>query len=181
VDKTKYIKSLLEFRKQKDAFFRSQHSPLTVEQQYDFQGLKYFDPNLDYRFSVKINEFKERKVVNMLTSTGDTQEHYIFGTISFEIDGKIYTLQVYTSERNLNYYFVPFTDLTSGTESYGAGKYVELEPDADNFGRFILDFNMAYSPYCAYNENYSCPIPPKENRLQVKIPAGEKKYHEDEE
>jgi len=80
----------------------------------------------------------------------------------------------------LDYFFVPFTDLTSSTETYGAGRYLELEHDSEKgSGWFVLDFNLAYSPYCAYNDEYSCPIPPKANRLSVAIRVGEKMFREE--
>jgi uncharacterized protein (DUF1684 family) len=114
----------------------------------------------------------------MATNTGASQTQFILGKVSFEIEGNSFELQVYQTERDPDYYFVPFTDLTSGKETYGAGRYAELQLDHHEPGKFVLDFNMAYSPMCAYNDNYSCPIPPKANRLNVKILAGEKNYRE---
>ena len=74
-------------------------------------------------------------------------------------------------------FFLPFVDATAPDETYGAGRYLDIEPIGD--GKFLIDFNYAYNPYCAYNDKWSCPIPPKENRLKVRIEAGEKKYYED--
>ena len=179
MNEKEYIEAILNFRKQKDEFFKHHpNSPIPSEERATFKGLKYFDPDIKYRFSVKINEYDKKEKIYMLTSTGDTQLHNVFGYVEFEINGKKQRLQVYTSDRNPDYYFVPFMDLTSGKETYGAGRYLELEHDKGNPERFILDFNLAYNPYCAYNDAYSCPIPPKENRLQVRIEAGEKNYRE---
>ena len=96
-----------------------------------------------------------------------------WGTISFQVKGETATLTVYRHE-NDGEFFLPFTDLTRGQSSYGEGRYVDLEPL--HHGRFGLDFNYAYNPYCAYNANWSCPVPPVENRLDVAIEAGEKSF-----
>jgi uncharacterized protein (DUF1684 family) len=98
------------------------------------------------------------------------------GELPFEWDGQPYAVQVYapkdTSEGN--YWFIPFTDNTTGVESYGGGRYIDI--DEVSTDSLFLDFNYAYSPYCAYNERYDCPIPPPENALPITIAAGEKTY-----
>jgi uncharacterized protein (DUF1684 family) len=111
----------------------------------------------------------------MQTSTGDTQVFLPAARASFAIDGKQHTITLYRGENSgpLDY-FVPFRDATSGRETYGAGRYLDVS--ADRFGRVVLDFNDAYNPYCAYNEQWSCPLPPAENWLTVPIEAGEKSF-----
>ena len=161
---------LEKYRKQKDKFLKSDpHSPLSKEQKRAFKGLKYYPENSSLRFDAKVEPFAENMHVQMQTSTGDVKNYAKYGTFRFEVDGQLAALTVYTSEDGGA--FVPFADATSGTETYGAGRYLELEPHGGN--RFRVDFNLAYNPWCAYSPDYSCPIPPKENRLLVPVRAGE--------
>ena len=114
-----------------------------------------------------------KKAVTMITSTGSAREYVKYGHFSFEVNGEVATLQVYQDPEG-GYFFLPFVDATAPDETYGAGRYLDLEPIGS--GEFLIDFNYAYNPYCAYNDKWSCPIPPKENRLKVRIEAGEKKF-----
>ena len=163
---------LEHFRRRKDQFFRHDpHSPLTPEQQELFKGLTYYPENPALRFELEIEPFEEQEPVAMQTSTGDVAGYIRWGRIHFEVDGQPAELTVYAATGGGGF-FLPFMDATSGDETYSAGRYLEIEPLSD--GRFLVDFNMAYNPYCAYNERWSCPIPPEENRLTVPIRAGEK-------
>ena len=110
----------------------------------------------------------------MPTSTGDQQEYWHVGHVSFSVNGRTASLQAYLPTEGGNY-FIPFVDATAPAETYGAGRYLEPEDLGD--GRLHLDFNLAYNPYCAYNDRWSCPIPPRQNRLPVRIEAGEKNFH----
>ena len=164
-----------EFRKQKDDFFKHDpYSPLTPEQRRDFKGLTYYPENPALRIVTAIEEFREKQPVTMITSTGSAQEYVKYGRITLDVHGEEARLQVYQDPHH-GHFFLPFVDATAG-ETYEAGRYLEIEPEPN--GQFLIDFNMAYNPYCAYNPNWSCPIPPKENRLSVRIEAGEKKFHE---
>ncbi len=164
---------LERFRKQKDKFFQSDpDSPLSKEQKRAFKGLRYFPENPALRFDAEVEPFEEHLHVRMQTSTGDVQEYVKYGRFRFEVDGQPAELTVYASHDGGT--FVPFADATNGSETYGAGRYLELEPHGRH--RFHVDFNLAYNPWCAYSPEYSCPIPPKENRLQVPIRAGEKDF-----
>jgi uncharacterized protein (DUF1684 family) len=111
--------------------------------------------------------------MEMQTSTGGVQEYTRYGRFKFQVDGQDAELTIY---HNGHGYFLPFVDSLAGKETYPAGRY--LEPEALPGNRFFVDFNLAYNPYCAYNEMWSCPITPPENRLQVPIRAGEKLFHE---
>jgi uncharacterized protein len=150
-----------------------------------FDQLVYYDPNPDLVFDLVPEEFAEKANIRMQTSTGDTRYYQRWGTIRFSVDGHHAELTLYLSPGN-DGFFVPVMDTTSGKETYGAGRYLDFERRAD--GRVHLDFNQAYNPYCAYNEpqslavasgreprEWSCPIPPKENRLTGPIRAGQKK------
>jgi uncharacterized protein len=169
-----HMTELEHFRRQKDAWFKSSpDSPLPYGERADFAGLQYYPESAELRLALPLEEFAEQQPITMTTSTGGTQEYVRWGQIHFTVDGQPATLTVYYAA--WGDYFVPFVDATSGAETYGAGRYLELEELDD--GSFLVDFNLAYNPYCAYNEEYSCPIPPAENRLAVAIRAGEKVYH----
>ena len=161
------------FRKEKDEFFGGHpQSPLTPEQRKDFHGLQYFPENEGLRLDVKVEEFENKERFEMQTSTGDVQEYERFGKFHFAVDGEEVELTIYQSQHG---FFLPFVDSLAGIETYPAGRYLEPEPLPG--GRFLVDFNIAYNPNCAYNEMWSCPITPAENRLKVAIRAGEKLFH----
>ncbi|MBP6209508.1 MAG: DUF1684 domain-containing protein [Anaerolineales bacterium] len=163
-----------EYRKEKDAFFGSHpQSPLTREQKKEFKGLNYFPENDDLRLEVQVSEFPVKERFEMQTSTGDVQLYEKFGRFQFSVDGSNVELTIYQSQHG---FFLPFADSLAGKETYPAGRYLEPEPLPG--GRFFVDFNQAYNPYCAYNEMWSCPITPAENRLKVAVRAGEKLFHE---
>lgn len=165
---------LAKFRKEKDELFSSDpDSPLTYEQKREFKGLKYFSPNPKFRLEVKAREFPSKDSIAIQTTTGSVQNYQRFGKITVEAEGQTAELTLYKDERS---YFLPFVDSLSGKETYPAGRY--LEPKAIGSGRFIIDFNYAYNPYCAYNESWSCPITPFENHIKIPIRAGEKIFHE---
>ena len=160
------------FRAEKDEFFKVHpQSPLTREQKEGFKGLNYFPENDSLRLEVKLDEFPEKEMIQMQTSTGDVQSYTRFGKFNFEVDGQNADLTIYQNEHE---YFLTFVDSQAGSETYPAGRYLEPEPLPG--GRFLVDFNMAYNPYCAYNEMWSCPITPAENRVKAAIRAGEKLF-----
>lgn len=168
--------ALSDFRKAKDDFFKTDHqSPLDHAQQKAFAGLNYYPENPDLRFDLSLEKVEKPEQITMATSTGDEQEYYHVGQIRFTVKGQTAMLQVYVSVEGGDY-FIPFVDATAPAETYGAGRY--LEPEDLGGGRLHVDFNLAYNPYCAYNDRWSCPIPPRANRLAVRIDAGEKKFHE---
>jgi len=162
------------FRKEKDEFFRESHeSPLLPEQRAAFGGLSYFPEDPAFRLAVEVSRFPEEKEVKIQTNTGDVQTYRRFGRFVFEVEGQPAELTIFENE---NGYFLPFADSLAGRETYGAGRYLEPERQAD--GRFEVDFNLAYNPYCAYNEHWSCPITPPENRVKVPIRAGERIFED---
>ena len=169
------MSDLTEFQKAKDRIFADDHqSPLTPEQRRRFRGLEYFPEKAELRFVLETDEFpdQEKEVIEMITSTGESQPYLRWGTFTFAVEGETATLTIY---RGLDdgEFFLPFADATSGNESYGAGRYLDVALLDDS--RFLVDFNYAYNPYSAYNPRWNCPIPPAENRLRVPIHAGEKK------
>lgn len=170
---TFYLDTIEAERVEKDRFFRSSpYSP--IEDRANFTGLNYYPPDLAWRFELPLQEAVKVEELTMQTSTGDEQSYYRLGTVEFEVEGQPARLAVYKSAQH-DELFLPFRDATSGKETYGAGRY--LEPVESSDGKLLVDFNLAYNPYCAYSEHYSCPLPPLENWLKVPIRAGEKGYN----
>ncbi len=171
-------RALLRFREQKDEFLRSGHgSPLSRADQATFKPARYFGPDPTLRFETKLHRYPDAESTIMVTSKGSRQLFNKVGYFEITVDGEPTRIQAYQSaEREDPSIFVPFRDATSGNESYGAARYLDLEVQHDD--EYALDFNYAYNPYCAYSEDYICPLPPRENWLTASIRAGEKKYHE---
>ncbi len=164
---------LEEFRAAKDEFFASHpQSPLTREQKASFKGLAYFPENPALRLELRLDEYPVKDEISVQTSTGEVQSYTRQGRFRFTVEGRAAELTLYLGE---NGPFLPFVDSLANKETYPAGRY--LEPEALGQGRYRVDFNLAYNPYCAYNERWSCPLTPFENRLKVPIRAGEKLYH----
>lgn len=167
------IAELEDFRAQKDDFYRLHpQSPLPPEVRHDFTGLNYFEPNEDLVFIVDVKP-ADMSPITIATSDGQERTYYRAGTVTIDVEGEEATLTLLAVPGNEGY-FLPFRDATSGRESYGAGRYLDLPPD--DGGKVIIDFNYAYNPYCAYSDNYSCALPPVENWLTVPIRAGEAAY-----
>ena len=164
------MEELNAFRASKDEFFgKHPQSPLTRSQRSKFSGLAYFDYNPDLDLVVEVEEDPVKETITMQTSTGDTQTYRRFGTFKFTVDGQEAELTIYAAHHG---FFLPFVDSLANVETYGAGRY--LDPEVLPDGRFEIDFNLAYNPYCAYNDLFSCPLTPFENRVKVPIRAGEK-------
>ena len=166
------MSELTAFRAEKDDFFKHHpQSPLLRDQKAKFAGLQYFPENESLRLEVKVQRFEDESQIVMQTSTGGVQEYIRYGRFKFDVDGQPAELTIYENE---NGYFLPFVDALAGKETYPAGRYLEPEPLPGD--RFLVDFNLAYNPSCAYNEMWSCPITPAENRVKVPIRAGEKLF-----
>ena len=162
-----------EFRHRKDELFRrSAASPLTPEQRAAFSGLRYFSEDPALRFEVTLERGGPTETEEIQTSDGQVRHMARAGIVRFPLDQREVTLATYEQGDDL---FIPFRDATSGVDTYGAGRYVEAYPLGDD--RYLLDLNLAYNPYCAYNEDWSCPLPPRENWLDVPIRAGERAFH----
>lgn len=168
------MSTLERFRQEKDQFFKNdQNSPLTLAQKLVFTKLNYYAENTSLRMELPMEMVTPPKTVNMITSTGDRRDYLNKAQVRFDVDGQEAVLQVY--EDAFGMYFLPFVDATAPQETYGAGRY--LEPVEVRPGVLLVDFNLAYNPFCAYNSRWSCPIPPHENRLKLRIEAGEKKLY----
>jgi uncharacterized protein len=171
-DPDRYAAELAHFRAGIDEFLEMHpQSPLSYEQQEQFEGLDYFTGGVE-RFG------DDEPLIEMQTSTGHTRHYRRWGRFPFEVDGHQASVIIYQDPMHGDF-FLPFKDATNGTETYGAGRYLDNHrPGLRRLSgdRLEIDFNYAYNPYCAYNEDYSCPLPPRENWLQVGIRAGEKQF-----
>jgi hypothetical protein len=171
--------NILQERSAKDVAFKTESSPIPPKDRSGFHGLSYFPVDPQLRFLVRLQRYPAPSRVRLGTNTGEIRSGIRYGYFEFKVGDQACRLQVYrledAPEDGGSMLFIPFRDSTSGRESYGAGRYVDLKENTS--GVYDLDFNRAYNPSCAYNNEYSCPVPPAENTLNVPIRAGEKKYH----
>lgn len=175
--------SVLAFQKQINSEYAdAKESPLKEKDLKEFEALHFYPVDLKMCVEAQFVRTANEKPFAMPTSGTRTPLYVKYGEVLFSINGKNLKLNIYRNielakmEKYKNHLFLPFTDLTSGIGSYGGGRYIDLEIPK---GKTIeIDFNKAYNPYCAYNEKYSCPIPPKENDLPIEIIAGVKKFHD---
>lgn len=174
-------KEIVKFQKKMNGDFKNpKESPLTEEDLKTFNSLDFFKIDTSYIVKAKVIKLENQEAFKMKTNTDRLPEYKIYGQAIFELEGREFKLNLYQNIRLLNadpkdeYLFLPFTDLTNGVSTYGGGRYLDLSiPKGDEI---FIDFNRAYNPYCAYNHKYSCPIPPRENDLNIEIKAGVKKY-----
>jgi uncharacterized protein (DUF1684 family) len=173
---TDWEQELQAERTQKDEFFADHpHSPIPGDEQMGFDGLDYYPLAADYRFELSLHEFEDHDTLTVETTTDGQQTYLCWGEFRFELGGEEYTLTAYKQSASEDRLWVPFRDETNGETTYGAGRYLDLETEEDLItdGTWLLDFNRAYSPFCAYSEAYECPLVPPENHLSVRIEAGE--------
>jgi uncharacterized protein (DUF1684 family) len=172
-----YAEAIEAFRAEKDTFFKSGHgSPIPETEREAFTGLPYYpvDPGLRLE-GLTLEPYAGDEPSNFQIPTSDRKLRpaHRAGVFNFRLEGQPARLTAYTfdggGEDSL---FVPFLDPSSGTETYGAGRYLDLDPEDD--GTYTLDFNLAYHPSCVYDMRFSCPLTPRENRLPIRVRAGER-------
>ncbi|KUJ63055.1 hypothetical protein AR687_05715 [Flavobacteriaceae bacterium CRH] len=156
-------------------------SPLMEEDLKTFKSLDFYPVDANYFVNAKFVKAKNEKVFEMKTTGTRTPKYIKYGTLFFTLNGVLLQLNVYRNielsktKEYKDHLFLPFSDLTSGKESYIGGRYIDLKIPKGN--TIAVDFNQAYNPYCAYNHKYSCPLVPLENDLNVEIKAGVKTFH----
>lgn len=171
----KALVDIESFQNELNIHFKNKDTSILLSEDFDnFTGLEFYPINLDYRVIAKFVTTPNEVPFLMPTTTDRLPEYVKYAELHFSLKDKPMVLNVYQNshpkEGYEEYLFLPFTDLTSGNGSYGGGRYIDLFiPDGD---KIILDFNKSYNPYCAYNAAYSCPIPPEENDLKIRIEAG---------
>ncbi|RTY75224.1 DUF1684 domain-containing protein [Flavobacterium sp. LS1R10] len=176
------VSAVAKFQKELNSEYAdAKTSPLTPKDLAEFKTLDFYPANETFYVVAKLVRTKKEKPFEMKTSTDRKPLYVKYGELSFTIDGRDLKLNVYKNmelskkEEYKDYLFLPFSDLTTGNESYIGGKYIDLKiPKGD---AIVIDFNTSYNPYCAYNFTYSCPIVPLENDLDIEIKAGVKKFH----
>ena len=172
------------YQKKENARFKdATTSPLTKKDLKSFKGLDFFPVDSTYIVYADFEKTENAPVFEMPTTTDRKPLYKEYGILTFELHGAQNKLTIYQSqddtqdEKYKDYLFLPFTDETSGIESYGGGRYMDVMiSDQQKDGRFLLNFNNTYNPYCAYNKNYSCPLTPRKNHLTIAIKAGIKDF-----
>jgi uncharacterized protein (DUF1684 family) len=174
-DDSGFPKQIEQLRAEKDrGFAEDPDSPIPKEKRAKILPLKYFPIDPAFSVPAALRLSNDRPVFDMPTSTGTMRKMQRVGVLQFTLQGQPMTLDSFVENgtQDITSLFVPFADLTTGTETYSAGRYLDLKPTSTGF--YVIDFNRAYNPTCAYNPTWECPYPPASNRLKVAIRAGEK-------
>lgn len=181
LDDRPYQAQIQKDRADKDVFFRSADGPLEADKRASFAGLSYFPIDSSYQVPARleVDSVDRSTILQLDTSTRQKRRVRRIGKLRFTLALKdappsSFELSAFVEvdSPDLNRLFVPFTDVTSNSETYGGGRYLELNKTAT--GLYDLDFNRAYHPFCVFNVTFECPVPPRENRLMAAIRAGEK-------
>jgi uncharacterized protein len=177
-DERPYDVQITSFRELKDSDFRAPdnpNSPIPAAARASFSGLAYYPVQPTYRVPAALREVSSNPpvIIQLPNSAHQIEQKVKVGSLAFTLEGREFTLSAFAENAGrIERLWVPFRDLTSGLETYGGGRYLDLERTAS--GTYDLDFNRAYHPYCVYNPTYECPYPPPENRLTLAVRAGER-------
>lgn len=171
-----YIERLETERKDKNGFMLSSTSPFTDEDKKTFSGLNFYPIDEAFRVTAKLTKMEKKQPIFIESTTGEQLKYIPFGYADFELKGNEYRVILYQDweEKDPNKLSLMFADDTSARDTYGGGRYVDVQ--YRNTNAVTIDFNNAYNPYCHFNAEYSCPIPPRENMLDIAIEVGEKLY-----
>jgi uncharacterized protein (DUF1684 family) len=178
---TSSIKLIREKRADQFKDLKGDKSPLEKKARRKLKRIDYYPIDLNYRVIAKFVKTETPELFKMKTTTTRLPDYRKYGEVHFSLQGVDYKLNVYQSPeltkmpQYKDHLFLPFTDSTNGAETYEVGRYIDLNIPSSH--EVVVDFNLAYNPYCSYNHNYSCPIPPAENALPIEVKAGEKKFH----
>lgn len=177
---SRYYKSIEAHReKYLNDFLKDEKSPVKKE---DIAFIQFFEIDEKYRFEATFTKVEGEKPFDLATTAGKMKQYIKYGELSFVFEQKNIKINIYQIASLANhplykdYLFIPFKDLTTGETTYGAGRYIDAKMSDIVDNKMIIDFNKCYNPYCAYSEGYNCPIPPKENTLEIAIEAGEKNF-----
>jgi len=170
---------LADRQAKEERFLDHERSPLTQAQKEAFDGLEFYPVDLDYRIRTTIHEYPAKDTIEMAMSAQGTQKYIRWGEFEFSVHDHTVNLRVYKplqySDEYHPYFFIPFRDQTNGAATFEGGRYLDIPIHESN--RYVIDFNRAYNPYCAYNPNgWTCPLPPDENTLDFPLRAGEKAF-----
>ena len=166
-----YLVAIQNQRKDKDDYLKTdKESP--IKNKADFKGLKYFEVNSDFKVLAKLDILTTGQKINIAMTGGETEEYEAFANATFELAGQKCALKIFKSKDGS--LFLPFRDLTTNKETYGSGRYLDLDMKTIKDNQIEIDFNRCYHPYCAYNHTFTCPVPPAENLVNVAVKAGER-------
>lgn len=177
-DDTAYMKEIEKEREERDRFMRSSPESPFAKSEEAYKGLKYYPPDIRYRIIANLIPAEQKKAVILATNDGKEQRYVEYAYAEFKLDGvlnRLTILEIADMDPFAGKLFLAFGDKTSASQTYGAGRYLDITKTPGS-STIKLDFNLAYNPYCAYDNSYSCPLPPRENILSIPIEAGEKNY-----
>lgn len=172
-----YAAQVRQEREEKDEFFGEHpRSPIPGERREGFDGLSYYDVDPALRFEVELEPFDDPEEITVETTQDGQQTYLEAGTFELSVGGETVTLTAFRPPGGEGRLWLPFRDATSGEETYPAGRYLDLEEpdDRTETGAWVVDFNRAYNPFCAYADAYECPLVPTDNWLDVPVRAGER-------
>ena len=176
-----YIKTIQDSRTEKDSIFKNEpSSPFNFKGKVEFHPLNYFDIDPEFVLQSKLYDYGTKDTIAIFGTKGEERSSIRYGFLKLKYKGTEFDLNVYETiyQDTLKYYSIWFTDETTNEETYGVGRYINIDRDENPDHIYKIDFNMAYNPYCAYTSSYSCAIPTKEDHIAVAIKAGEKKFHD---
>ena len=176
-----YINKIEKERREKDNDMQnSPDSPFNHDTNAHFEPLKYYPVDPAFIFHSKLYEYAQKDTIQIFGTKGEERKAVKFGYVKINYEGKAYRLNVYegSTKNGTKYYSIWFTDLTTGNETYGVGRYLNFDLKSSKDYVYTIDFNLAYNPYCAYSSKYSCAIPTKEDHIDLSVTAGEKKFHQ---
>lgn len=179
-DEAAYAEEIEKDREEKDRFMRTSGESPFASNRDEYAGLKYFPPDMKYRIIANLQPIQQKKTVILATNDGKEQRYVEYAYAEFKLDGvvnRLLILEIADMGPFRGKLFLGFGDETSARETYGAGRYLDVTKTPGS-NTINLDFNLAYNPYCAYNDSFTCPLPPRENILNIPIRAGEKIYHQ---
>lgn len=172
-----YLTQVQETIDERVKYLRTNESSPFLQYNEPFEEPKYFTIDPIYRVNATVERIKKRNIVTLPNSNSGMETYEEFAWLNFTVNDQRQKLLVLRPSGfgGLKVLFLAFTDETSANETYGGGRYLDVEIGKSD--KVVLDFNLAYNPYCAYTDEYSCALPPKENHLSVAVEAGEKNFH----
>ena len=175
-----YVNKLIPERENKDRDMKDDpNSPFNIDSTAKFEPLKYYEPSSEFIFKSKLYKNEKQDTIKIFGTRGEERKAIVEGYVLLKYSDKEYKLNIYKSfgSQGQSYHSIWFTDKTTGNETYHVGRYLDFELNTDPEHIYEIDFNRAYNPYCAYSSLYTCPIPTKEDYLDIEINAGEKNFH----
>lgn len=176
-DQVSFERSIEKYRRELNMFMaKDEDSPLTEEQKENFKGLNFYPPSLDFKVRARLYVEENPEIIELPLTNGEQESYFKFAKAVFRLSGEKQEMILLkpVGYEDPNYILFAFYDETSADETYGGGRYINLTYKEKN--HIEIDFNKAYNPYCAYNPEYICPIPLKENQINIAVEAGEKNF-----